>query len=85
MAKCEDYTERTGSVSYKALVGEEIWRRHTDQIHKRPDDGSQNDPIHFDNSSVGQGRATPSPPTHASVIETNTELTQPQQQPVVEL
>ena len=55
--------ERTGPVSYKTLVGEEIWRPH---------DEFQNDTIHFDNSSIGQGRAIPSPFTHAPVIETDT-------------
>ena len=75
-------TERTGPVSYKTLVGEEIWKRHADQIHKRPHDEFQNAPIHLDNSSIGQGCATPSSPTHAPVIETNTEHTQPQ--PVTE-
>mgnify|MGYP001799911333 FL=1 len=35
-------TERTGPVSYKTLVGEEIWSGHADQIHKRPHDEFQN-------------------------------------------
>ena len=66
--------ERTGPISYKTLVGEEIWRRHADQIHKRPHDEFQN------------ARATLSSPIHTPVIETNTEHTQPQPfiQPAVE-
>ena len=35
--------ERTGPVSYKTQVGNEIWKRHVDQMHKRSNDDIDND------------------------------------------
>ena len=28
-------TEQTGPVSYKVLVGEQLWKRHVDQMHQK--------------------------------------------------
>lgn len=35
-------TEQTGPVSYKVLVGDQLWKRHVDQMHQKR--GSQIDP-----------------------------------------
>ena len=62
--------ERTSPVSYKTLVGEEVWRRHADQIRKRPYDGVQKSTANSQESNV----AIPS--TSESALVINTERSQ---------
>ena len=48
-------SEQTGPVSYKDLVGDQLWKRHIDQMHQKP--GSQIiHPIRGENVTVYRDR-----------------------------
>ena len=77
--------ERTGPVLYKTQVGNEIWKRHVDQMHKRSNDDNDKQITPVNSESIREYEPTVidvQVPVHRETTTTAGRTQQPEEEEV---